>query len=197
MSRLFAAAYDCVMAPLERGRFLAVRRALLAQARGRVLEIGAGTGINFGLYPPGVDEVQALEPDAAMSARARARLPAAGPDVRLVQARAETLPYPAASFDTVVSTLVLCTVHDPQASLREAYRVLRPGGLLLIFEHVRLDHPALACAQRALTPLWQQLAGGCRLDRDTLRSVREAGFEALAELPGSGALFRVATARRP
>jgi len=116
--------------------------------------------------------------------------------VRRVAARAEALPYPDASFDTVVATLVLCTVGDPHASLREVRRVLKPGGLLLVFEHVRLENPLLAGLQAALTPAWKHLAGGCHLDRDTLRLVREAGFVAVQELPESRALFRVAVAVR-
>lgn len=196
MSTLFAAAYDRLMAPLERGRFRAIRTALLAHAAGRVLEIGAGTGINFPLYPAAVTQVEALEPDPAMSARADRRLSSARVPVRRVAARAEALPYPDASFDTVVATLVLCTVGDPHASLREVRRVLKPGGLLLVFEHVRLENPLLAGLQAALTPAWKHLAGGCHLDRDTLRLVREAGFVAVQELPESRALFRVAVAVR-
>ena len=196
MSTLFAAAYDRLMAPLERGRFRAIRTALLAHAAGRVLEIGAGTGINFPLYPAAVTQVEALEPDPAMSARADLRLSSARVPVRRVAARAEALPYPDASFDTVVATLVLCTVGDPRASLREAHRVLKPGGLLLVFEHVRRENPLLAGLQAALTPAWKHLAGGCHLDRDTLRLVREAGFVAVQELPESRALFRVAVAVR-
>jgi len=196
MSTLFAAVYDRLMAPLERGRFRAIRTALLAHAAGRVLEIGAGTGINFPLYPAAVTQVEALEPDPAMSARADPRLSSARVPVRRVAARAEALPYPDASFDTVVATLVLCTVGDPHASLREVRRVLKPGGLLLVFEHVRLENPLLAGLQAALTPAWKHLAGGCHLDRDTLRLVREAGFVAVQELPESRALFRVALATR-
>lgn len=197
MSSLFAAVYDRLMAPLERGRFRTIRTDLLAQARGRVLEIGAGTGINFPLYPAAVTAVEAVEPEAAMSGRATARQTAARVPVHIVTARAEALPYPDACFDTVVATLVLCTVGDPRASLREAHRVLRSNGTLLLFEHVKLDHPLLAGAQSALTPLWKHVAGGCHLDRDTLALVRQTGFDPVTELASSRALFRVAVAVRP
>lgn len=196
MSTLFAAVYDRLMAPLERGRFRAIRTALLTHAVGHVLEIGAGTGINFPLYPAAVTQVDALEPDPAMSARAAARQACARVPLRRIAARAEALPYPDASVDTVVATLVLCTVGDPHLSLREAHRVLKPGGRLLVFEHVRLANPLLAALQTALTPLWRHVAGGCHLDRDTLRLVREAGFETVNELPESRLLFRVALATR-
>jgi ubiquinone/menaquinone biosynthesis C-methylase UbiE len=127
-SRLYALAYDPFMSAIERAGLAAARAELLAAAGGRVLEIGAGTGLNLPHYPASVTDVIATEPDAAMSRRleraaARTSLP-----VRVLRAPAEDIPYDDATFDTVVSTLVLCSVDDQPRSVRELWRVLKPGG---------------------------------------------------------------------
>ena len=175
-----AAVYDAVMWPFERAAVGAWRRRLAAAARGRVLEIAAGTGAQFRWYAPGT-EVTALEPDASMRERARRRAAQAAARVTVVDGRAEELPFADASFDAAVSAFALCTVADPAAALAELRRVLVPGGTLLLLEHVHLHwEPGRALQSRA-APAWAAVAGGCRLDRDTVRFAREAGFIVLQE----------------
>lgn len=165
--RVGAALYDPVLALGERRGMAARRAALLGTARGRVLEIGAGTGLNVGLYPAAVQRLVVSEPDAAMRARLRRALDQQAGAVELVAAGAEALPFADDSFDTVVSTLVLCTVPDPAAAVRELRRVLAPGGRLLFIEHVRSAEPRLAAWQRRLAGPWAAVASGCRCDRAT------------------------------
>lgn len=178
--RLFAAVYDRALAATERAGLAERRRELLGEARGRTLELGAGTGANLGLYPPAVTELVLTEPDPHMAKRLRAHLRAEPPacEHSLVEVSAERLPFPDASFDTVVSTLVLCSVDDPAAAAREIGRVLRPGGALLLFEHVR--DPAggrLASWQDRLERPWGWVAGSCHPNRDTAATLAAAGFE--------------------
>jgi len=143
-----------------------------------VLEIGAGTGAQLPWYRPDV-HVTALEPDAEMAARLRLRAQRAAATVDVVEAAAEELPFDAESFDTAVATFALCTVVDPVAALRELRRVLAPGGGLLLLEHVHLPWQPGRMAQTLAAPAWAAVAGGCRLDRDTVRFVRDAGFSVL------------------
>ncbi len=159
---------DVVMAPLAR-----VRPRVVGQATGRVLELGAGTGLNFSLYPPGVD-VHAIEPDPHMRRRSEAR--AHAHNVRLVDAAAEALPFDNDTFDCVVATFVFCTIPDIHTAAREARRVLRPGGRLLFAEHVRSPVGWMGASQTAVDPLWTRLAGGCHLDRSPLEVIAGAGF---------------------
>jgi ubiquinone/menaquinone biosynthesis C-methylase UbiE len=173
-----AAVYDAAMWPFERAALGAWRRRLAATARGRVLEIGAGTGSQLRWYTPGAD-VTALEPDALMLERARLRATQAAARVSLVDGRAEQLPFEDASFDTAVSVFSLCSVTDLAAALSELRRVLVPGGTLLLLEHVHLSWEPGRALQTAAAPAWAAVAGGCRLDRDTLGSAREAGFTVL------------------
>ncbi len=166
--RLGAAVYDPFLALGERRGMRAHRRALLARARGRVLEIGAGTGLNVPFYAPGLDALVLTEPEEGMVRRLERRVARERPDARVVRAGAEALPVADASFDAVVSTLVLCTVPDPEAAVAEVRRVLRPGGALLFIEHVRADDPALARRQDRLAGPWAVFAAGCRCERRTL-----------------------------
>jgi ubiquinone/menaquinone biosynthesis C-methylase UbiE len=152
------------------------RRRALALARGRVLEIGAGTGANLGRYPDEVGEVVLTEPQKYMARKLRAKLPPGEGAGRLLEVGAEALPFEDGSFDTVVSTLVLCTVPDQQAALAEARRVLAPGGRLVFLEHVRSDDPKLARWQDRLNRPWRRLAGGCNCNRSTLAAIEAAGF---------------------
>jgi SAM-dependent methyltransferase len=152
------------------------RRDLLATATGRVLEIGAGTGLNFRHYPPAVDRVDAIEPDPHMLRRARAAAAAASVSVEVVRAPAEALRFDDGVFDTAVSTLVLCSVRDPVGALAEIRRVLRPGGGLLFFEHVRSTDPRHARWQDRLERPWGWIAGGCHPNRDTVENMERAGF---------------------
>ena len=172
---LYAAAYDRLIGPAERAGLAERRRRLLAWARGRVLEVGGGTGLNLRHYPSSVDGVAVLEPDGAMRRRLAARAAAAPVPVEVHPDTLGAAPFEAASFDTVVCTLVLCTVADLGAALGDVRRLLAPGGWLLFLEHVRATG-VRELAQQALTPLWQRLAAGCRLDRDIPAAIRAAGF---------------------
>jgi ubiquinone/menaquinone biosynthesis C-methylase UbiE len=153
------------------------RRELLAAASGRVVELGAGTGLNLRHYPGGLDELILVEPDAAMRQRLARRLRRAKRTAEIVGASAEQLPFGDHSVDTVVATLVLCTVDDPRLALQEITRVLRPDGKLLFLEHVRASTPRLARWQHRLREPWRQFACGCRCDRETVELMRACGFE--------------------
>lgn len=175
--RIFAFVYPILGWLGERfGGFAERRRRLLAAAEGRVVEIGAGNGLNFSHYPAGV-EVVATEPDPHMLKRARKHARRASVPVSLEQAPADALPVADASVDTVVATLVLCTVPDQAAALAEAKRVLKPGGNLLFLEHVRSDDPKIAAKQDRREPMQMRLGAGCHPNRDTLAAIVAAGFE--------------------
>lgn len=152
------------------------RRRLVAAAHGAVVEIGAGYGATFAFYPAAVTSVLALEPDPTLRGLALAATATAPVPVTVQDGRAESLPTADASIDVVVSSLVLCSVADQSAALAEAVRVLRPGGLLLFYEHVRSAHPVLAVAEDLVTPLWSRMAGGCHPNRDTAASIAAAGL---------------------
>ena len=176
--RLFARFYDRAMAVSEEAGLTQQRAALLAQARGRVLELGAGTGLNLGHYDPSaVTELVLTEPEEPMLRRLAPRAAAGEPRASAVRAIAEELPFADASFDTVVSTLTLCTVDDVPAALTEARRLLVPGGRLLFLEHVRSGDARAARRQDRLTPLWRRVAHGCHPNRDTLAAIEAARFE--------------------
>ena len=192
--RLLAALYDRLVAPSERAGLAERRRRLLGGARGRVLEVGAGTGLNVEHYPREVRELVLAEPDHAMRRRLEQRVVRAGRPAVVVEAAAERLPFPDASFDTVVATLVLCSVDEPPRALDELRRVLRPGGSLLFLEHVRADDPGLARWQERLARPWRFVSGGCRCNQATV-SLIEAGPFRLehverSELPKAPALTR-------
>lgn len=157
------------------------RRALVSAARGSVVEIGAGTGLNVAHYPDGVDDLLLAEPEPAMRRRLARRLQRHARQARIIDAPAERLPLADESVDTVVSTLVLCTVEDPEAALREIARVLRPGGQLLFLEHVRADSRVLAAWQDYLFRPWRGFAGGCCCNRPTGELMRACGFAVTAE----------------
>jgi ubiquinone/menaquinone biosynthesis C-methylase UbiE len=170
-SRFTASIYDQFLWFAERIGMQSRRRRLLSAAHGRVLEIGAGTGLNLSHYPDAGDELVLTEPSESMAARLDTRLSKLGRSAHILAAPAEALPFEDGSFDTVVSTLVLCTVTDPEAALTEVRRVLRPGGRLLFCEHVRSDSPRLASWQDRLADAWAALADGCRCNRETLATI--------------------------
>ncbi len=173
----FAAIYDLMMAAGERRIMGTIRDRVAGGAAGCVLELGAGTGLNFPHYTTAVASVQATEPDPYMLQRARRRAAEAPVSVNVTQAPAERLPFDDASFDTVVETLVFCTVRNPAKALAEAMRVLRPGGQLRFYDHIRYDSRLLAHIQDLATPVWSWWAAGCHPNRDTVRAIREAGFD--------------------
>ena len=162
----------------ERAGMGARRSRLLQRAHGRTVEIGSGTGLNLRHYPVAVSELILTEPDPSMRERLEQRAQRDRPGVEILADDAGTLTLADDSADTIVSTLVLCTVDDPALVLREIARVLRPGGDLLFIEHVRSDSPRLARWQDRLEQPWGRFASGCRCNRDTLALIRAAGFTA-------------------
>jgi ubiquinone/menaquinone biosynthesis C-methylase UbiE len=204
--RAFTAIYDRAFKATEEAGLREMRRALLAEARGRVLELGAGTGANLELYPEAVDELVLAEPDPHMTKRLRAKLAEAQQRVaKVVEAPAERLPFEDASFDTAVVTLVLCTVPDPDAALAETARVLKPGGRLLFLEHVRsATDPRLARWQDRLERPWRFLGDGCHCNRDTVATIEaspltlgEVGRDRLPKAPPIVEPLVLGTALRP
>jgi SAM-dependent methyltransferase len=209
--RAFAAMYDRGLKATEENGLGAMRAELLAGARGRVVEIGAGTGVNLDLYGPEVEDLTLIEPDPHMGARLRTKLgergaagaprgDAAGghdgtPPARLVASPAEAMPFADDSFDTAVATLVLCTVPDPRAAVAELARVLKPGGRLLFIEHVRAADPARARWQDRLEKPWRFLADGCYCNRDTEANLRASAFT--VEEVEHGAMPKAAPIVRP
>lgn len=171
---IFAAVYDRLSQSVDAAGMEKRRRRLLSGASGRVLEIGAGTGLNFAHYR-GVSEVVALEPDGAMRRRMLDRVALAEVPVEVHDAGIDDAPFDDASFDTVVSTLVLCSVPDLSRALARIRRLLKPDGQLLFIEHV-VGVGVRGAIQRVVTPVWRHAAAGCHLDRDTPRALREAGF---------------------
>jgi ubiquinone/menaquinone biosynthesis C-methylase UbiE len=179
--RIFAALYDRMLSGTEDAGLRDMRTELLAGARGRTLELGAGTGLNLAHYTDAVTELVLTEPDPHMARRLRTRLddgsPATG-RVEVIEAPAERLPFEDQSFDTVVSTLVLCSVESPGGATAEIARVLKPDGRLLYLEHVRSGDPALARWQDRLERPWGWLGAGCHPNRDTVAQLEATGLVA-------------------
>jgi ubiquinone/menaquinone biosynthesis C-methylase UbiE len=196
----FAAFYNRMMKlPQARQQFDPLRREIVEQAHGVVLEVGAGGGQNFPFYDRSrVVSVEAIEPDKTMLVYAEGNQGDAPVPITLTRASVEMLPFPDAHFDSVVVTLVLCSVHDPEHSLREIRRVLSPGGSLLLLEHVRAQGKMAAKVQDALVPLTTRYLGNCHWDRDTGRLLTESGFEIVSRRMLGGGLqpFLIVHARR-
>lgn len=171
-SRIFAAVYDPLLARTERETLAPLRKELLAGLTGVILDLGAGTGSNLAHLPAGeADRVIFLDSSFPMISRGLSKgMRHAGTPVI---GTATALPFPDKTFDAVVATLVLCSVADLSAGLREIRRILKGGGTLRVMEHVLSDHPKMAALQRTGTPLWRRLAGGCHLDRTTDKMLRE------------------------
>ncbi|MBI5851998.1 MAG: methyltransferase domain-containing protein [Planctomycetes bacterium] len=183
MGRIFASLYDLMLRRAEHACLRAWRRDLLLDVGGEVLEIGAGTGLDLPHYRrDAITRLVLAEPDAAMRRRlARCVERENWSRAELADARAESLPFPDASFDVVVSTLVLCSVADPALVLSEVRRVLRATGRFLLIEHVAAAPGSrLRKWQARLDPIWRRCAGGCRLARETTRSIEQAGFSIAA-----------------
>ena len=153
------------------------RRRNLAGLSGRVIELGAGDGRNFALYPPEVTEVVAVEPEPYLRERAATAAHAAPVTVTVVPGQADRLPAEDASFDAGVASLVLCTVPDQASALAELRRVIKPGGKLHFFEHVHSNRPRQARIENVLDHVWPHVAGGCHMNRDTGKAIEAAGFE--------------------
>lgn len=177
MGRLFSAVYDRGMKSSEEAGMRQRRHELLARARGRVLELGAGTGLNLEHYPEAIESLTLVEPDPHMTKQLRPKLAQTGREAEVVEAPAERLPFPDDSFDTAVVTLVLCTVPNQPAALAEISRVLKPGGQLLFLEHVRSRNPAVAKWQDRLEGPWRFLGDGCHCNRDTAAAIAASSLE--------------------
>ena len=174
--KFFAATYDSQMRKTERAGLADMRRSLLAQASGRVLEVGGGTGANLAHYGPAVTSLTVTEPDVFMIKRLERRIQGEAPDTTVLRAPAEDLPFDDDSFDVVVATLVLCGVDDQPRAVREIRRVLRPHGRLLFVEHLRSTDAKLAKTQDRLNWL-NRLVVCCDCNRPTLDTITDAGFE--------------------
>ncbi len=168
--------YPAVSAKSEASGTADHRRRLLAGLSGRVIEVGAGTGLNFGHYPPSVTEVIATEPESHLRGLAEKAAKSAPVPVRVIDALAEELPAEA-PFDAGVVSLVLCSVYEPSRALAELFRVIRPGGELRFFEHVLATSPVHARVQRVVDRLfWPRVSGGCHASRETSAAIEAAGF---------------------
>jgi ubiquinone/menaquinone biosynthesis C-methylase UbiE len=192
--RIFAAVYDRLMAGTEEAGMRQRRHDLVAGASGRVIEIGAGTGLNLGHYTDAVTELVLTEPEEPMAKRLEQKVADSRRDAAVVHAPAEKLPFPDDSFDTAVCTLVLCTVKDPERALAEIARVLKPGGKLFFIEHVRSDDPKLAKWQDRVAPVWRRIGHGCNCNRPTPHLIRASPLESVEleedELPKAPPIVR-------
>ena len=178
---VFTLVYRAVAGAGERTGLGELRERALAPATGRLLIIGLGPGHDLDHRPDAVTSVVAVEPSASMRTSAEPRVAAArarGIDVEVIDAFAEALPLPDDSVDSVLLAYVLCTVADVDAALTEVRRVLRPGGVVCVMEHVRAREGTwLRRSQRLVAPVWPRLAGGCHADRDTRSALADAGFD--------------------
>ncbi len=194
-TRFFAATYDHQMRKVEKAGLTEMRRALVAQAAGVVLEIGGGTGANLGYYPAAVTSLTVTEPNASMLKRLERRRRTDAPAAMVLRAPAEDLPFEDGTFDVVVSTLVLCGVDDQPRAVREIRRVLRPEGRLLFLEHVRADDPAAAKKQDRMNWLNRAVVC-CDCNRSTLDTLESGGFRSTSlertELPKTPSFVRPA-----
>jgi ubiquinone/menaquinone biosynthesis C-methylase UbiE len=171
----FARAYVRLSESADKAGVAAFRSRMLAGLSGRIIEVGAGNGRNFPYYPDTVTSVLAVEPDRTMLEHARNAAAHAQISVTIAEGHADALPADDASMDAAVTSLVLCTVPDQAHALAEIMRVLRPGGELRFYEHVRSNRYGLI--QDLISPVWAMMSGGCRPNRDTAKTIEEAGFE--------------------
>jgi len=178
MATLLESFYDILMSPLEKRRFQEIRKQLVGKAKGDVLEIGSGTGLNFPYYGH-AQSVMAVEPSALLREKSMERVKESRIPIEVQEGTAEQLPFPSNHFDTVVVTLVLCSVSNLDQALAEIHRVCKPNGSILLFEHVRVRNPVLGRLQDWLTPMWKRMCDGCHLNRDTVRRLRSAGIKVI------------------
>lgn len=167
--------YDWFMAPLEALRLRASRKSLMPQASGKVLEIGTGTGANLPFFDYSKIEALTLS-DLKLSKRARSYVFPEGIEVVYNEAPLEALKVPPSSFDSIVFTLVFCSVDEPLEGLQRVYELLKPGGKIYFIEHVMPDHHHVRKVVNGINPHWRKIASGCNLNRETLETIKEAGF---------------------
>ena len=192
MRRFFSLIYDFVMIPFEKCFSKKIRKKLVQKAYGNVLEIGSGTGLNFPFYQRNVNVV-ALEPNKMMRKKSLKRLKNSNAKIDVQHGIAESLPYGNNTFDTIIATLVFCSVSDPHQAFGEIQRVCKKEGQVLLFEHVILKHLIKQWFQHKLTPFWKVIADGCHLNRDTEAFVKKAGFSILERKTYMKGLFIVLT----
>ena len=173
----FARLYEKISAESERRGTAEHRDRALAGLTGRVAEVGAGNGLNFRHYPTSVSEVVAVEPEDRLRALAEQAATTAPVAVKVVAGHGDALPFDDNTFDAAVASLVLCSVPEPRHFLAELRRVLKPGGQLRFFEHVRSANPLIGVIEDGITPLWSVIGGGCHLNRNTSAAIAAAGFE--------------------
>ncbi|HEV2580187.1 MAG TPA: class I SAM-dependent methyltransferase [Ktedonobacteraceae bacterium] len=195
--RFFAAVYERVSRSGSESRFMEpLRKEIMGQACGVVLEIGAGNGLNFALYDPAqVERVEAIEPDSAMLRYAHERVKAARVPITITQTPVERLPFADETFDSAVCTLVFCSVTDPLRGLQEIRRVLKPGGALLMVEHVRAHGRLAVATQNIITPFTRLVAGNCHWNRATEQAVYQAGFQPIERRDFEGGIMPVVLLR--
>jgi ubiquinone/menaquinone biosynthesis C-methylase UbiE len=174
---LFARIYDAVLAPTEWMGVRDQRRRLMDGLSGRVVEIGAGTGLNVPLYPATAHDVHAIEPDRHMLEKLRSKASGSSTRLYLYRANAHHLPFAGGVFDVAIVTFALCTIPDPERALDEAHRVVREGGVLRFLEHVRSEKNRTAGWQDRAAPLWGRISGGCRLNQPTVEILEATRWE--------------------
>ncbi|MDQ0898062.1 class I SAM-dependent methyltransferase [Paenibacillus sp. V4I7] len=182
------------MKPLETKRFIDIRSELINKAKGEVLEIGSGTGINFSFYKD--VSVTAIEPNPVLRKASYERAYEAKMPIHVIEGNAEQLPFADHSFDTVVGTLVLCTIPNPVKAIREISRVCKPTGTILLFEHIRHENSLLGKIQDLLTPIWKRACDGCHLNRDTIHLLRQEELEIIDIKKHVGNIFITVEARK-
>lgn len=173
---LFARFFDRFAAKDEERGQAEIRHELLAGLSGRVIEVGAGNGLNFPHYPTQVEHLVAVEPEAYLRGRAAEAAGAAPVRIEVLDGTADHIPVPVGSFDAAVVSGVLCSVPDPRDALSELRRVIKPGGELRFYEHVRASNPIRGRSQDAFDLVWPRLMGGCHPNRETVTEIRRAGY---------------------
>lgn len=172
MGKLFPWFYDVAIKPIEQTKFKKIRTTLVNEAVGRVLEIGSGTGVNFPFYK-NATHVDAIEPNPMMSQRSFKNIRKSNTSIQTYSVKAENLPFEDNTFDSVVATLVFCTIPEPLKALKEIQRVSKPGAKILLFEHVKVNQAFLEKTQNVLTPIWKKVCDGwCHLNRNTLGLIK-------------------------
>jgi len=178
MSWLMAAVYDRFMRGSEEACLAQWRAELLRDLSGAVLEVGAGTGVTLPHYPKSIARLVLCEPDAHMRRKLQKKVDTSAlRNIEISDASLDSLPFKAGEFDAVICSLVLCSVPEPGRSLAELHRVIKPGGELRFFEHVRSASALIGIFQDLVTPAWSRAGGGCRLNRDTAAGIAAAGFQ--------------------
>ena len=169
--------YDRAMEMISSSKLQKMREKVIAKSSGSVLEIGAGTGINFSLYSPNnVNAVYAIDPNTHHLQRAEIKRKQAKVPVHLYDAKAEHLPFQDDKFDTIICMLVFCTITDPVRAISEIERVAKSGAMVLFLEHVKVDRLIIGTAQNMFNPLWKRIADGCHLNRHTKKLIENSSL---------------------